>query len=86
MAPKKVILKWLRPSIHRLHTCPEYIHRLDVLNTYIKYTHGITSKMFKNAKYVFFGTYIGSETCYMQLFASRNRSSIVPSLENIQNT
>ena len=44
---KKVILKWLRPSrlsIHRLHTCLEYIHRLHVPNTCIKYTHSIHTK------------------------------------------
>ena len=29
---------------------------------------------------------MGFGTCYMQLFALRNRSSIGPSLENIQNT
>ena len=42
--------------------------------------------MLKNAKSVLFGTYIGFETCYMQLFASRNRSSIVSSLEHIKIT
>ena len=37
-------------------------------------------------KYVVFGACIDFGTCYMRLRASKNRSSIVPSPENIQNT
>ena len=58
---------------------------MHIIHTYN--THSIQAYDFEEyQKYVVFGTCIDFGTCYMRLRASKNRSSIVPSPENIQNT
>ena len=39
--------------------------------------------IFEISKTVFTGTYFGFDICNPKLFASKNRSSIVPSLQNL---
>ena len=61
--------------MHKIHTYNTHSIRRTYLHDCEKYQ-----------KDVVFGTCIDFWTCYMQLRASKNRSSIVPSPENIQNT
>ena len=70
--------------IEYCYTCYTYI---DGYTQYTNMMHILTrfSKVLVS-RYVVVGTYSGLGICYMQLLASRNRSSKVPSLENIQNT